>query len=126
MVLTNDMKIATDVCSEVSAIAAAISKGGPGIVVLCGGSFLKKSPKSPKRGQNEPFWPFLPFRGPKFVLKLPFFARFQFAGSEKYMYTFFQNLSMGVFERRYVSVQKTPLSKKISSAPKNIPWRGNE
>ena len=41
-----------------------------------GGSFLKKLPKSPKRGQNEPFWTFLPFRGPKFVLKLPFFARF--------------------------------------------------
>ena len=38
------------------------------------------------------------------------------------MYTFFQNLSMGVFERRYASVQKTPLSKKNSSAHKNIAW----
>ena len=41
-----------------------------------GGLFLKKPRKSPKRGQNEPFWPFLPFWGPKFVLNLPFLARF--------------------------------------------------
>ena len=39
-----------------------------------GGLFLKKLLKSPKTDQNEPFWPFLPFWWPKFVLKLLFFT----------------------------------------------------
>ena len=89
--------------------------------------FLKKSQKSPKKGQNEPFWPFLPFMGPictkpPFFLLFFFLHDFQFADPEKCMYTFFQNLSMGVFERRYASVQKTPLFRKKYLHTENIAW----
>ena len=38
----------------------------------------QKITKSPKKGQNEPFWTFVPFLGPKFVLKPRFFWGFFF------------------------------------------------
>ena len=57
------------------------------------------------------------------TVKSPLFCTiFSSRGLKNICVHFFQKLPMGVFERRYASVQKTPLSQKCSSTPKNMAW----